>query len=274
MCGPRGPISARLDILLSPALGGIIHMSDRQTTGGRITKAERKEQARRERLELQRKIARTKRNRRIVLGLSILVVAAVTVFALTRPSTAVATPSELLGQAAAAKQAAGCGSVDNVGPYRPEAQDQAHVTTEEMPPLSDYPSVPPTSGPHNAVPLGAGVYDSPPPIDRLIHSLEHGAAVIWYAPGATGAEIDGLREFYADANVGARVIVAPYDYPAQGAAGSLPAGTQMALVAWHNLEPCAQVNLAAAFDFTARYTAPPFGQQEYLGEAPEPGAAF
>ena len=32
------------------------------------------------------------------------------------------------------------------------------------------------------------------------------------------------------------MIVAPYDYPDQGAAGTLPAGTQMALVAWHNVQ--------------------------------------
>jgi hypothetical protein len=67
--------------------------------------------------------------------------------------------------------------------------------------------------------------------------------------------------------------VAPFDYPDQpNGTGELPAGTDMALVAWHHLENCASVNLAAAFDFTARYAAPPFAGENYLGEAPEAGA--
>jgi hypothetical protein len=48
----------------------------------------------------------------------------------------------------------------------------------------------------------------------------------------------------------------------------------MALVSWHHLETCARVNLATAFGFTARYAAPPFGQKQYLGDAPEAGAAI
>jgi hypothetical protein len=248
-------------------------MADRGTAETRITKAERKEQARRERLELQSKMARSKRNRRIAIGATALVAAGALVFALTRPTTAVASPEELLSQAAQAKQAAACGAAEDVGPYQPEAQDQAHVTAD-LPPLSQYASVPPASGPHNPVTLAAGVYDSPPPIDRLIHSLEHGAAVVWYAPGATGAELERIRAFYEQSSVGSRVIVAPYDYPDQGAGGSLPAGTQMALVAWHHVERCARTNLAAAFDFTARYAAPPFGDRRYLGNAPEAGSAF
>jgi hypothetical protein len=34
------------------------------------------------------------------------------------------------------------------------------------------------------------------------------------------------------------------------------------------------VSLPVAFSFTADYSAPPFGQRPYLGEAPEAGAAF
>jgi hypothetical protein len=246
-------------------------MTNRQTTGGRMTKAERKEEARRQRLDLQRKMARSRRNRRIALGLSVLVVAGAIAFALTRPSPIVASPQELLRQAAQAERTAGCGPVEDAAPFEPRTRDQEHIDDpSQAPPLSDYPSVPPTSGPHNAVPLSHGVYETPPAIDRVIHSLEHGAAVIWYAPDASGAELDELKEFYGQGDVGARVIVAPYDYPEQGDAGRLPAGTQMALVAWHHLETCAQVSLAAAFDFSSQYSSPPFGSRRYLGEAPEP----
>jgi hypothetical protein len=108
---------------------------------------------------------------------------------------------------------------------------------------------------------------------RLLHSLEHGAAIVWYAPDTPQAQVDRLREFY-QGTPGDRVIVAPYDYPFEGEAGRLPAGTEMALVAWHRVETCERADLAAAFDFTARYAAPPFGQEDYLGEAPEAGAGF
>ena len=74
--------------------------------------------------------------------------------------------------------------------------------------------------------------------------------------------------------MGSRVIVAPYDYPDQGARGRSRSGTQMALVAWHKVQTCAKLNLAAAFGFTSSYSAPPFGQRPYKGEAPEAGAAF
>lgn len=247
----------------------------RTPTDGRVTKAERREQARRERFELRRKMARSKRNRQIGIVVSALLVAAVVAFVITRPSTSVASPQELLAQATQAKEAAGCGPVENVGPFQPRDRDRAHLADpSEAPPLSEYPSVPPASGPHDPIPLSYGVYDTPPRIFRVIHSLEHGAAIVWYSPDASGVELDALKEFYRDADVGSRVIVAPYDYPAEVGAGRLPAGTQMALVAWHHVERCARVSLAAAFDFSSEYAAPPFGSRPYLGNAPEPGGAL
>ena len=247
-------------------------MASRQSPGGRSTKAERKEQARQQRLELQRRAVRARRNRRIAFGVVVVVVAGTAAFALTRPSNAVADPDELLETGTQASQAAGCGSVEDVGPYQPESEDAAH--TAAIPPLSTYPSVPPASGPHNEIPLGEGVYDEPPPIDRLIHSLEHGAAIVWYSPDARGRALDDVRAFYEDSDVGNRVIVAPYDYPDQGEAGQLPAGTQMTLVAWHFVERCRDVSLGAAFEFTSKYTFPVYDDRQYAGEAPEPGGGF
>lgn len=248
-------------------------MTNRQTTGSRSTKAERKDQARRERIELERKIARSKRNRRLAFVVVLAVVVGVGAFAFLQRAPAMATPGELFQAASDAKQAAGCGAVQNVSPYQPEDQDRVHISGQ-MPALSTYPSVPPASGPHNPVTQGPGVYDAPPDVDRVIHSLEHGAVVVWYAPDATGDELDRLLRFFNESTAGARVIVAPYDYPDQGAAGSLPPGTQMALVSWHHVQACQQVSLAAAFDFAAKYGAPPFGRRTYLGDAPEAGLAF
>jgi Protein of unknown function (DUF3105) len=252
-------------------------MSDRRTsTPSRLTKAERKEQARRERVELQRKMARARRTRTIVIAVIAVLAVGITAFAVTRPKPVAVGPQALLAQAAAAAKSAGCGSVQETPPYQPASSDREHIGVgQEMPPLSSYATVPPTSGPHNPSPLGAGVYPTAPPIDRVIHSLEHGAAIVWYSPDAPSAVIDKITTFYRDhPTAGSRVIVAPYDYPDQGDAGHLPAGTQMSLVAWHELEDCVHPSLPAAFDFTARYAFPSFGDQRYLGKAPEPGGTM
>ena len=242
--------------------------------GGRATRDERREQARRERAELQRKIAKARRNRRIGILLVVALAAGLGVYAFTRPQPVSADPTQLLASAAEEARAAGCAPPENVGPYQPESRDQAHVNTEAAPPLSTYPSVPPASGPHNHITLARGIYTTAPPIDRLLHSLEHGAVVVWYRPSATGPELDRIFDFYDDDAAGSRVIVAPFDYPDQAGGGQLPAGVDMSLVAWHFVETCRDVNLAAAFDFSSQYAAPPFGERPYLGEAPEAGSPF
>jgi hypothetical protein len=242
--------------------------------GARQTKAERKEEARRQRIEIERRMARSRRNRWIVLGVVLVVAAAAALFVVTRPKTAPESTSALLAAAPAAAKAAGCTAVRDVGPYNPQSEDRSHIGVQggvsTMPPLSSYPSVPPASGPHNPNPFPRGVYASPPPIDQVIHSLEHGAAIVWYAPDASGPALSKIKDFYANAANGQKVIVAPYSYPDQGAAGSLPTGEQMALVSWHHVETCTVPSLAAAFKFTSSYGIPPVANQTYQGDAPEP----
>jgi hypothetical protein len=249
------------------------------TSGGdRKTRDERRREARRRRVEAERRAARARRNRWLAGSLAALAVVGVAAFALTRPRepSAVETrAAALLASAEAQAAAAGCTDVREVGPYQPADLDQAHVGGDliaAMPPLATYPSVPPASGPHADGTLPAGVYSTPPPMDLLLHSLEHGAAVVWYDPDAAGPALADLQDFYREPAVGSRVIVAPYDYPDEGEAGTLEPGVGMALVAWHHVQTCTEVNLAAAFGFTARYTAPPFRGEQYLGTAPEPGA--
>ena len=132
------------------------------------------------------------------------------------------------------------------------------------------PTIPPASGPHAPSPLPAGVYDSPPDVYRTIHSLEHGAVIIWYSPDATGKPLDDLIAFYgqpvADPDIGqAKIIIAPYDYPDQGEAGQLPAGVQMAVVAWHRLQTCTAVSLPVAFGFSSQFEVPGYGGQDVRG---------
>ncbi|HEU4356370.1 MAG TPA: DUF3105 domain-containing protein [Actinomycetota bacterium] len=254
-------------------------MADQTRSGARPTKNERREEARRKRIELQRQAERARRNRMIAIAVTVVVVAAAVAFLVTRPeerSAATERATQVLATSSAQTEAAGCTEVQDVGAYQPEGQDRVHIGggdgPAEMPALSTYPSTPPASGPHAGTPLPAGVYSSPPPMDALIHSLEHGAAVVWYDPEATSPGLSEIQDFYAEPDVGSRVIVAPYDYPDEGDAGALPQGTQMALVSWHHVQTCAEANLGAAFGFTARWSAPPFEGEDYLGEAPEPGA--
>jgi Protein of unknown function (DUF3105) len=248
----------------------------------RPTKAERKEQARLEREAIQRQMAASKRNRTI--GLSLVALAAVAVIVaviVLQPGASDGSgqpaPADLLTQAAAAAEAAGCSEVQTTGDY-PGGADGGGLAHDQYrqlpPPLDTYPSTPPASGPHADFTLPAGVYDSPPDMGSVIHSLEHGGSVVWYSPDAPADQIDAIEAFYGqDDPVGQdRVIVAPYDY--DEAAGQLPDGVQMALVAWHRLQTCAAPSLEVAFDFTSQYSAPTSQDREYLGEAPEAGGVM
>ncbi|MEA2520689.1 MAG: hypothetical protein QOI81_335 [Actinomycetota bacterium] len=260
-------------------------------TGGRLTKAERQEEARRERLKIEREMAARKRNRTIGIALvvaAIVAVVAVVTFASGNKTVTSAdglpTMAALVSQAGAAAKSSGCDAVVNEPNYQnapgndPDI-DHHHIgdtTVPTPPPLSTYASVPPTSGPHDPSPLPAGVYDSPPDVYRTVHSLEHAAVVIWYSPTiATSPEIAKIVAFYKQngENVGqAKVIVAPYDYPDQGKSGQLPAGVEMAVAAWHRLQTCATPSLAVAFTFAAQHEfidGTPIGGQTYIGVARE-----
>jgi hypothetical protein len=251
----------------------------RPDDGRRMTKAERKEQARREREELQRRLASKRRARTVGIVVGTVVVAAIVAAATLLPSGSdLPEPDELLSRAAAAAGSAGCTDVATTPDFDPPDQDRSHLGQGAGPPLSSYPTTPPASGPHADVPLPAGVYDSLTieELYRSIHSLEHGATVIWYDPAAPAGKVAQVIEFYdrrlQDAQVGQdRVIVAPYDFPGD-AAGILPEGTQMAIVAWHRLRTCERVDLAVAFDFTSQYSFPTAVDRDYAGDAPEPGA--
>lgn len=264
-------------------------MSKQSSTGRRRpTKAERKEQARLEREALQRRLAAKKRNRTIGIALvGVALVAVVVAVVVLNPgaSGSLPVPATLLDRAADEARGSGCDAVQTTDFYNgfdqssPDYADQAHIEGDErfpaLPPLDTYPSTPPASGPHvGSSTVPAGVYDTPPDLGPLLHSLEHGGSVVWYSPDATQTAIDTIVDFYDQSEpVGQdRVIVAPYDYEGRG--GQLPDGVQMALVGWRRLQSCAQPSLAVAFDFTSQYSFPTTQDREYAGEAPEAGGAI
>ena len=47
-----------------------------------------------------------------------------------------------------------------------------------------YNSIPPTSGPHDPVPLRCGIYRDDQRIEQAVHTMEHGAIIEYYQPEA------------------------------------------------------------------------------------------
>jgi hypothetical protein len=75
----------------------------------------------------------------------------------------------------------------------------------------DYDTSPPTSGPHYDGTVEAGFYEETPPVGDLVHTLEHGAVVVYYDPGATTPEARESLQAFASEHTGTwrSVVVAP-----------------------------------------------------------------
>lgn len=91
-----------------------------------------------------------------------------------------------------------------VGVERPPDAGHEHVPAGTD---VDYDSPAPTSGTHWDTPAPCGVYEQQPPLGAVVHTMEHGAVVLWYGPGVDeeGREelLDVMRRFDS------HVIVAP-----------------------------------------------------------------
>lgn len=241
--------------------------------------SERREAARRAEAERQRQDLRRRRIRLVAWALVLALAFAALYLYSTRSRPVSAEASALIGRAPDAARAAGCTGVQTVREF-PGGLDRTHIGDGvSAPPLSHYPSTPPASGPHAPAPLDAGIYGSAPPIYRAIHSLEHGAVVVWLAPDALASSAGPLTGFFGKPAEHDHVIVAPYDYPDQGAAGRLASGESMVLVAWHRVERCRDVSLPAAAAFVKAFASPTqalaLGRPRgYEGEAPEAGAGI
>ncbi len=61
-----------------------------------------------------------------------------------------------------------------------------------------YKSNPPTSGPHWVDVAGPGVKTEPVADELVLHSMEHGAVVVWYREDLEQSEVDKIKEaFYS-----------------------------------------------------------------------------
>src|SRR6266496_533123 len=140
-----------------------------------------------------RDVYRARRIRTGITALVMVVVLSVTTVVLVYLHRLNPQERRLLAEAPAAARSAGCRPVRTISPY-PGGLDRAHIGTggpvPTLPELATYPSDPPASGPHSSVPADAGEYADPPSIAEAIHSLEHGAAIIWLSPDAlSNAEV-------------------------------------------------------------------------------------
>jgi hypothetical protein len=81
--------------------------------------------------------------------------------------------------------------------------EQTHVDTPV-----DYPQNPPVGGPHNPKWQTCAFYDKPIMKERGVHSMEHGAVWITYAPDLPAAQIDLLKAIQA---AGKEILVSPYE---------------------------------------------------------------
>ena len=93
-----------------------------------------------------------------------------------------------------------------------------------------YNSVPPTSGPHFAIPPAPGIYDTPLQAGSVVHAEDHGHVVIAYSPSLPAALVSALKDI-AKAH-SADVLMTPYP----------PLAAGIALAAWGRLQRFEQVD--------------------------------
>ncbi|MGI8535709.1 MAG: DUF3105 domain-containing protein [Mycobacteriales bacterium] len=74
------------------------------------------------------------------------------------------------------------------------AADAAALTQQHVPGAVDYPELSPTGGDHNAVPQQCAVYTAPIAPEHAVHSLEHGAVWITYAPSLAANDVEQLAQ--------------------------------------------------------------------------------
>ena len=140
-----------------------------------------------------------------------------------------------------------------------ELYDNEHTTSIQIHlpsgQLADYTVIPPYGEEHSPIALACGIYSATPTFEMVVHAMEHGAVVLWYAPDELSAEgLQSLTEIAADhLNDSDYVIQAPY--------GAL--GSPLMLVAWGVRLPLETVEERAIDQFF----------DEFHDDAPEPVAA-
>ncbi|MEO8225571.1 MAG: DUF3105 domain-containing protein [Gammaproteobacteria bacterium] len=146
-----------------------------------------------------------------------------------------------------------------------------------------YSTVPPSNGPHFAEPVASDVrfYAAAdrPPMEDLVHNLEHGYTVLWYDEKAGNTKKAELEELAKVANktewASGKFIISPWD-PSYG---ELAAGKKFALSHWSatlgpdGTEVVSQAGHRQLCGDISGAVVKAFIQQFPRTSAPEPGAA-
>ena len=173
------------------------------------------------------------------------------------------TPLESIGTTV---QAAGCDPVTE----QPASGNQDHVAEGSK---VTYTEFPPASGQHypSPAPFAKRFYTMAdrPPVETLVHNLEHGYTIAWYRDGAPSSDIKALQRVAKtfgsdDYNPADKFIAAPW---AASDGGPFPEGKNVVLAHW-TADPndpsdpskqlgvrqaCGQVSGQAIKDFMAKY---------------------
>lgn len=83
-------------------------------------------------------------------------------------------------------------------------EGDTHVAPGQVHPA--YMTNPPTSGYHWAGVAGPGIKNEPVPDELLLHSMEHGAVVVWYREGLEESDVNTIKEAFMSAS-GKKIMV-------------------------------------------------------------------
>ena len=101
---------------------------------------------------------------------------------------------------------------------------QAHLPPGQA---ASYPSTPPYGGPHWSQPLRCGIYEAEQRFEPMVHTMEHGAVVLYYQPLNVQDDTVAQMRVLASALLrdGARLIMTP----------STRLGVSIAVTSWGRL---------------------------------------
>ena len=124
---------------------------------------------------------------------------------------------------------------------RPENQGRDHIT--QGTPHEPYSSDPPTSGPHYEIPASLGFYPEPLPPEQLVHNMEHGQIVIWYADDLPQESIELVEALYEEDR--SSTVAVPY--------ANVDAPNEIVVTAWGAMMSCEKISQAAIDEFRRRF---------------------
>ncbi|MBA2717533.1 MAG: DUF3105 domain-containing protein [Propionibacteriales bacterium] len=202
-----------------------------------------KNRGRRETVEQMRRQAQAQERRRTLLVVGSCVVVAVLIVGFAvftyvqgeREKAALAAKD--LADIGVAAERAGCTPVQE----EPARGQSVHVETPVI-----YDTVPPAYGPHNPAPDNSGSHfytaDDRPPLEVLVHNLEHGWTLVWYDESV--ADDDGqmtllratAEKFDASSDPRNNVIIAPWTKD-DGEGQPIPEGKHVAFTHWSIHQP-------------------------------------